>query len=295
MSGVLTALFAPFVLFPLLTPLPPPQEVAEGQSVRLNGFEMYYETLGEGEPLLLVHGWSGNTSYFEPFLEPLAEHYRLIIPDLRGHGRSTNPGGEFTMAQAAMDLSALLDHLGVGRVRALGASAGGVILLHMGTLQPSRIDQMILIGTGSRFLPHCRESMAMADAAQYAEPWWELMRARHVRGDAQILEIVGYLRSFAENETDVAFSPSALSRIEAETLIVHGDRDWCFPPSMAVELFDAIPNASLWVIPWGEHVPVMDQHAPEFLRTALAFFAGGGADAGSGADGGEGIRTEGSR
>jgi pimeloyl-ACP methyl ester carboxylesterase len=280
MPGVLTALLAPFVLLPLLNPLPPPQEVAEGRIVGLNGFEMYYETLGEGEPLLLVHGWSGNTSYFEPFLEPLAEHYRLIIPDLRGHGRSTNPSGEFTMAQAALDLSALLDHLGVRQVRALGASAGGLILLHMATAPSSRIDQMILIGTGSRFLPHCRESMATADAGQYTEEWWELMRTRHPRGDQQILEIVEYLRSFASNETDVAFSPSALSRIEAETLIVHGDRDWCFPPSMAVELFDAIPNASLWVIPEGEHVPVLDQRAPEFVRTALAFFAGGGNDAG---------------
>ena len=280
MPAVLTALLAPFVLFPILNPLPPPQAVAEGQTVRLNGFEMYYETLGEGEPLLLVHGWSGNTSYFEPFLEPLAERYRLIIPDLRGHGRSTNPSREFTMAQAAMDLSALLDHLGVGRIRALGASAGGVILLHLATIPASRIDQMILIGTGSRFLPHCRESMATADAEQYPEGWWELMRTRHPRGDEQILEIVEYLRSFAFNETDVAFSPADLSRIEAETLIVHGDRDWCFPPSMAVELFDAIPNASLWVIPEGEHVPVLDRRAPEFVRTALAFFAGNGNDAG---------------
>ena len=275
MARSVVSLLAPFLFLFVLSSSALSQSAPEGHFVNLNGFELYYETLGGGEPLLLVHGWSGNTAYFEPFLEPLAERYRLIIPDLRGHGRSTNPGGEFTMGQSALDLFALLDHLGLGQIKAIGASAGGLILLHMGTGQPSRIERMVLIGTGSRFLPHCRESMVGADAGEYPEEWWELMRNRHPRGDEQIREMVGYLRSFARNETDVEFSSSVLSGIEAETLIVHGDRDWCFPPSLAVEIFEAIPNASLWVIPGGEHVPVMGEHSAQFLTSALTFLSGG--------------------
>lgn len=243
-----------------------------GDLVNLNGFEMYYETLGDGEPLLLVHGWSGNTEYFRPLLETLAENFTLIVPDLRGHGRSTNPAGRFTMGMAADDLEALLDHLGLGRVRALGASAGGLILLHMGVREPSRIEKMVLVGAGTRFLPHCRESMLATDAGAYPETWWELMRSRHSRGDPQIQEIVGYLRSFGENEGDVDFSASDLATIEAPTLIVHGDQDWCFPPSLAAEMYEAIPTANLWVIPGGEHVPILGEHAQRFLDTALAFF-----------------------
>jgi len=131
-------------LFLLLLPSSSPaysQPTPEGHQLSLDGFDMYYETLGEGEPLLLVHGWSGNTTYFGPLLEPLAQRYHLIIPDLRGHGRSTNPGGTFTMGQAAEDLFALLNHLGVDRTRAIGASAGGIILLHMSTGQPFGLSQ----------------------------------------------------------------------------------------------------------------------------------------------------------
>ena len=53
------------------------QEPPTGHTATVNGFEMYYETLGEGEPLLLVHGWSGNAEYFAPLLGELSSHYRL--------------------------------------------------------------------------------------------------------------------------------------------------------------------------------------------------------------------------
>lgn len=247
------------------------QEGVGGSDVELNGFRMHYEIRGEGDPLLLVHGWSGNTEYFEPLLETLAASYRLIIPDLRGHGRSTNPAESFTMAGAAADLFALLDHLEIESVRALGASAGGLILLHMATLEPDRIDKMILVGVGGRFLPHCRESMAAAQAENYSQAWWDIMRTRHAYGDEQIREIVEYLRSFAENETDVNFTAGDLATIQAETLIVQGDQDWCFPPSLAAELFQGIPSANLWVIPNGEHVPILGEHASQFLDVALRF------------------------
>jgi pimeloyl-ACP methyl ester carboxylesterase len=252
------------------------QAVTAGETVSLNGIEMYFETRGEGEPLLMVHGWSGNTAYFQPLLKPLAEHYRLIIPDLRGHGRSTNPSGRFTMAQAASDLLALLRHLGLEDVRALGASAGGITLLHMATAEPSPIRSMILVGTGNRFPEACRSSMAVSNADEYPESWWEIMRARHPGGEGQIRELVAYLRSFSANTADATFPDSVLAGVEAKTLIVHGDQDWCFPPALAAEIHAAIPEASLWVIPGGEHVPVLGEHAPDFIDTALNFFKSDG-------------------
>ena len=250
------------------------QEASEGFSVPINGFEMYYETMGEGEPLLLVHGWSGSSDYFAPLLDELSGRYRLIIPELRGHGRSTNPDGSFTTVQAARDVSALLDHLGLAGVRALGASAGGLTLLHMAIQDPDALSRMILVGVGTHYPPACRESMLATDAESYSPEWWAVMRSRHPRGDDQIREIAGYLRGMAAAEGDVDFNPERLSSVRAKTFIVQGDSDWCFPPPLAAGMHQAIPDASLWVIPRGEHVPILGARAPLFLEMAFAFFEG---------------------
>lgn len=271
MRTLLSCLFITLVL-QILPSHVAAQATAEGQLIALNGIEMQYRIVGEGEPLVLLHGWSGTSHDFDPFVEEFARQYRLILPDLRGHGGSTNPQGEFATGQLARDVFALLDHLGIARVRLVGASMGGLAALHMATLQPSRIESMILAGAGTHFPSHCRESMAATDVASYPDAWWSEMRSRHLHGDEQITAIANLLSVFAADETDVAFTPVDLAGVEARTLIVHGDRDWCFPPAMAVEMYDAIPDAQLWIVPNGGHVPITGQHAAPFTATALAFF-----------------------
>lgn len=249
------------------------QETArERHTVPINDFQMYYEVMGTGEPLLLLHGWSGNGHDYDPFVEELSRRYRLILPDLRGHGRSTNPSGVFTMAQSARDVLALLDTLGIRRTRAIGASMGAITLLHLALMDPNRIEAMVLAGAGGRFPPHCRESMASRTPEEYPASWWEEMGKKHAYGDRQIRAIARMLPAFARDETDVAFTAEDLSRIEPPTLLVHGDRDWCFPVEIAAELYHGLPNAALWVVPWGGHVPITGPNAPAFLATVLAFF-----------------------
>ena len=106
----------------------------EVQRAQVNGIEMTYRVRGTGDPLVLLHGFGGCGLVWDPFIERLAQSYRLIIPDLRGHGGSTNPVGTFTHRQAASDVLALLDQLGHPRVRAMGISTGGMTLLHIATL-----------------------------------------------------------------------------------------------------------------------------------------------------------------
>jgi pimeloyl-ACP methyl ester carboxylesterase len=85
-----------------------------GQLIAINGFEMYYETRGEGEPLVLLHGGAGVGANWRLVFDEAPQGSQLIVPDLRGHGSSTNPSGEFTFRQSAQDVFALLDHLGIG-------------------------------------------------------------------------------------------------------------------------------------------------------------------------------------
>ena len=100
------------------------QAAPEGRTVALQDMEMYYETTGKGAPLVLLHGFTETGRMWDPYVKAFAERYQVIVPDLRGHGGSTNPSGQFTMRQSARDILALLDRLGIGRVKAVGASAG---------------------------------------------------------------------------------------------------------------------------------------------------------------------------
>ena len=119
--------------------------------VKVNDIEMYYEVHGEGPPLVMLHGFTASGSHWEPFISKYSGHFKLIIPDLRGHGRSTNPSGEFTHRQSALDIFALLDHLEINRFNAVGGSSGGMTLIHMATQQPERIEDMVLIAATPYF------------------------------------------------------------------------------------------------------------------------------------------------
>ena len=97
----------------------------EGHLASLNGIQMYYEVHGEGAPLVLLHNFTGCTQMWQPFVADFVQEHQLIIPDLRGHGRSTNPTGQSTNRQFALDVFALLDHLGIDTFKAVGVSSGG--------------------------------------------------------------------------------------------------------------------------------------------------------------------------
>ena len=132
------------------------QDSLQGESRTVNGMRMYYETRGSGPPLILLHGFFGCGQSWEPLVPELAVHYRLIIPDLRGHGRSNNPTGRFTHRQSATDVLTLLDQLGIRRFKAIGISTGGMTLLHIATRQPDRVEAMVLIGATTYFPKQAR-------------------------------------------------------------------------------------------------------------------------------------------
>src|SRR5579859_3137078 len=130
-----------------------------GETVPINGMQMYYVAYGGGEPLVLLHGFTGSSADWEVFLPGLAQEYRLIMPDLRGHGRSNNPLTTFTFRQAALDVFALLDHLGIERFKAIGMSGGGNTLLHMATQQPEWVAAMALVSAVSYYPDQARTIM----------------------------------------------------------------------------------------------------------------------------------------
>ena len=230
------------------------------------------EIVGEGEPLLWLHGFFGcGDDWRHIFQEPPAG-YRLIAPDLRGHGASTNPSGVFTFREAARDISALLAHLDLSHVKAIGLSGGGIALLHLATSHKTLIDSMIVVSAPPYFPEQARAIQRQTSEALVGEAAMDHMRRSHKHGEPQIQQLLAQSRAFADVYDDVNFTPPYLSTITADTLIVFGDRDPLYSVSLAVDLHTAIPRSRLWVVPGGGHGPVFGAQAGRFVETALEFF-----------------------
>ena len=244
-------------------------------TIVVNGFDLYYEDRGEGDPLLLLHGGTGiGRDWQHVFTSGDPGGYRLIVPDLRGHGRSTNPSGRFTFREIATDIVALLDHLNVRRVKAIGMSAGAKTLLHVATQRPDLVDAMVLVSATPYFPAPARAAMALLSVDTLSDAEWATLRQRHVHGDEQIRMLYEQMRSLKDSHDDMAFTPPLLATIAARTLIVHGDRDPLYPVEMAMELYRSIPSAALWVVPNGGHGPIFGPMAAWFTATALAYLSG---------------------
>jgi len=166
---------------------------------------------------------------------------------------------------------ALLDHLGIQRAKAIGLSMGAKTLLHMATLQPDRVDAMVLVSATPYFPAQARAAMAQLSVDAFSDADWAAQRQRHVRGDDQIRLLFDQMRGLKDSYDDMAFTPPLLGTIAARTLVVHGDRDPLYPVEMAMELFRSIPKSALWVVPNGGHGPIFGKMAPAFVETALAF------------------------
>ncbi|MFS2032426.1 alpha/beta fold hydrolase [Polaromonas sp. CT11-55] len=254
----------------MTTTYAPKQTAARGHTIQINNIEMYYEEYGAGKPLVLLHGFGGCAQNWHPFTAKLSERHRLIVVDLRGHGHSTNPENKFTHREAAGDVFLLLDKLGVGQFSAMGMSSGGMTLLHMTTSQPKRIDSMVLISATTHFPDQARAIMRRASFGTMPQQVREMYRECAKRGEEQIRQLMAQFNALHANYDDMNFTAQRLSTITARTLVVHGDRDAFFPVEIPVSLYRSIPDAELWIIPGGDHVPIYDSTVP-FTSTALRF------------------------
>lgn len=222
-----------------------------GKFVETNGVKIYYETYGEGKPLLLIHGFSLSHKAWESWVEDLSKHHLLIIPDLRGHGNSTNPSKIFTHKMAALDMYGLMDSLNIDKFDALGQSSGAMTLTHMATMDSTRIASLILVAATSFFPTQARAIIA----SKTYEQWKNHGEYYHPGGEKQIKMLVAQFNAFANSYDDMNFTSAYLSTIKCPTLIIHGDRDKYFPVNIPVTTYQSIPNSFLWIVPNGGHSP----------------------------------------
>jgi pimeloyl-ACP methyl ester carboxylesterase len=238
--------------------------------VQVNDIEMYYEIHGEGPPLLLIHGFTGSSQMWTTWIPDLTPQFQLIIPDLRGHGKTNNPSKTFTHKQAADDVLCLLDHLMLKKIKGFGISSGGDIFLHMSTIQPERVEMMVVDGCGPYFSKQTRQSFR--DFTPTEEQMKRYREVHHL-GEEQIKLLIKQVKEMKDSYHDMNFTKPLLSTIQAKTLIVYGDRDRYYSVELAVEMYQSIPDSYLWVVPNADHA--VSYHSAELVKAGVLDFLTG--------------------
>lgn len=234
---------------------------------------LHVDLRGDGEPLLLLHGFTGSSADWRHIFDAAPAGFQLIAPDLPGHGRSAAEE-PFTFRRSAELVAGLLEELGLDRVKAIGLSGGAQVLMHLATSTPEVVESMVLVSTAPYFPEATRRLMAMLGPDGRSDEEWTAMRGRHLLGDEQIRDLWRTGHAMKDSYDDVNFTPPSLARISAGTLIVHGDRDPLYGIDLAVGMHGAIGGSHLWIVPNGGHLPIFGDDATLFTTRALPFLRG---------------------
>lgn len=116
--------------------------------LELNGDRIAYRDAGAGDAVLLIHGMAGSSATWDAVIPQLSKHYRVIAPDLLGHGQSAKPRGDYSLGAFAAWLRDLLDELGVERATVIGQSLGGGIAMQFAYQHRDYCERLVLIGSG---------------------------------------------------------------------------------------------------------------------------------------------------
>ncbi len=244
---------------------------AAGQTLAFRGIRLYYETAGQGPPLLLLHGGAGNGMQFEKQRDEFARSHTVIIPDCRAQGRSTDRPGPLTFHDMAEDMVALLNRLGVGPVDIMGWSDGGNIGLDLAIHHPKRVSHLVTFGAnfapdGLQAADQAWNRTATADSfGTGMRDGWTALSPDPAHYEAAMTKILDLWR------TQPRFTAAELGRIRARTLICVGEHD-VVRAEHTSELVRRIPGAETWTVPGASHSAMIER--PDLVNPrVLAFLA----------------------
>lgn len=250
-----------------------------------NGIELYYETSGEGQPVLFIHGLGSSTRDWEYQTPFFSKQYQVVTFDLRGHGQTEKPPGPYAMSQFASDAAALIQSLNLPPVHVVGLSLGGMVAFQMAVDHPQLVRSLVIVNSGPELVIRTLK-----------DRWRVFMRFLIVRllGMRKMGEVLSkrlfpkadqtelahtFIERWAENDrrayTDamraiVGWSVAQhLPNLHIPTLVLSGDQD--YTPVTHKEVYVAqMPQAELVVIPDSRHVTPVDQ--PELFNQAIISF-----------------------
>lgn len=252
-----------------------------------NGIRMHYETAGQGEPVLLLHGLGSRGEDWAFQFPAFAERYQVVAPDMRGHGRSDKPRGPYSVPMMAADVGGLLDALGIPAAHIVGLSMGGMIAFQMAVDSPDRVRSMTIVNSGPALVAHSfgdwlsiQQRLLLARLFGPARTGVFLSKRLFPKPDQEALR-AQFVELWGANDRDAYLAAlraivgwSVLDRVDeihCPVLVISGDRDYT-PLELKRQYTGLIEGARLVVIEDSGHATPIDQ-ADQFNRTALDFLA----------------------
>jgi len=257
-----------------------PESGAPGSYLDIDGRRIHYVQAGQGDPVVLIHGWNGSTFDMRYAIPELAQRYRVIAIDLPGYGYSARAkDGDYSVAGLGEIVPRVMDRLRIERAVVLGHSMGGLIAQWLALHYPERVERLILVDSAT-----VKEMFAGRNWGLLLRPLLPLLApialnkgavrrglrsAVHdparvtpeaIDGRLRTLQMKGHLRAQAkqlsDRRKDVAFDPG---RIRQPTLVLWGEHDRWVKLSAGEELARTIPNARLVMVRSAGHLPLEEQ------------------------------------
>ena len=250
---------------------------------------MYYETAGSADlpPMVLLHGFGQCTASWRNQVGPLSEHFRVVVPDLREHGRTNNPrgGSAFNLRQFASDVANLCDCLGIRNAAFCGMSAGSILQLTLALERPDLVGAAIW-SSGTYFWPddlrRATSALTVDGLAQafFGSPgpdgkpsaaFVEFSSAHASQGDDHWRTLASDFIAVWSHPHEADFPrEEELIAIEAPILLVHGDRDDTIPVERAQRFRHLLKDAELCITPNTGHNPAEER--PSIFNAAVLDF-----------------------
>ena len=252
---------APAAEAPAAAPIPYGANAAASGTFTHDGVTFYYETYGEGEPLLMVHGNGASIGSFVKQIEYFKSKYRVIAMDSREQGKSGGSDKPLTYEVMTDDLAALMDHLKTGPVDVLGWSDGGIEALLLGIRHPGKVKKLVAMAANlnpSLDAIYPETDGMVKQIAGTLTP--EALATPEGKKQAKLVNLMA-------NHPNI--NPKALASITAPTLVLSGDQD-LIRLEHTVAIFNALPNAELAVFPNSTHAVPLDD--PEAFNATVERF-----------------------
>lgn len=232
------------------------------------GVKIYYDVVGKGSPILLVHGWGGSRQSLQPLAQLLCKKHKTIIVDLPGFGQSDTPPPTWGTPEYADVLVALLDELKISKINYFGHSFGGSLGIYL-AVTTNKINKLVLCNSSYKRRQHRSPLVRFAHhiLPSYRSPLKRVLYRMFFRGSD--LARYPHLEQNFRNIMKYDLSPM-VDKVGAPTLIIWGAEDTVTPVALAHNLHQGIKNSKLIVIPNTRHaLPISE---PQLLVDPIEQF-----------------------
>ena len=232
----------------------------------VNGIKIWYASFGRGEPVLLIHGGLANSNYWGHQVRALLKHYRVVVMDSRGHGRSSRNEQPYGYDLMASDVLALMDHLGIKKAAIVGWSDGAIIGLDIAMHHPERVSRLFAFAANS-------DPSGVADIAKsdVFNAYIERAGEEYKRLSPTPTEYKSFVEQITKMwETQPNWTEADLAAIKVPTWIVDADHDEAIKRENTEFMAAHIPGAGLLIQPNVSHFSFM-QDPEQFTNDVLHF------------------------